>query len=160
GARYCALFPLGEASCCTASFHPEQTCSCSRGICWARMRRSFHPWTPGKWTPKQHAASVCSPPCRWSAQASPGLGIAVFLPRSFWPSFWPRFLAQQEATGAERAHFALNRAGASRLSGKWNEDDYDMLADGEVVGRIMKAAAAPVGQPWLWALAYGHHEDR
>jgi len=35
-----------------------------------------------------------------------------------------------------------------------------MLADGEVVGRIMKAAAAPVGQPWLWALAYGHHEDR
>ena len=22
------------------------------------------------------------------------------------------------------------------------------------------AAAAPVGQPWLWTLAYGHHEDR
>jgi len=29
-----------------------------------------------------------------------------------------------------------------------------------VVGRIMKAAAAPAGQPWLWTLAYGHHEDR
>jgi hypothetical protein len=26
--------------------------------------------------------------------------------------------------------------------------------------RIMKAAAAPVGTPWLWALAFGHHEDR
>ena len=24
----------------------------------------------------------------------------------------------------------------------------------------MKAAAAPAGQPWLWTLAYGHHEDR
>ena len=29
-----------------------------------------------------------------------------------------------------------------------------------MVGRIMKSAAAPVGQPWLWTLAYGHHEDR
>jgi hypothetical protein len=24
----------------------------------------------------------------------------------------------------------------------------------------MKAAAAPVGAPWLWTLAYGQHEDR
>src|SRR5262249_21391833 len=36
----------------------------------------------------------------------------------------------------------------------------DVLCDGAVVGRIMKAAAAPVGTPWLWTLAYGHHEDR
>jgi hypothetical protein len=35
-----------------------------------------------------------------------------------------------------------------------------VLADGVVVGRIMKAAAAPVGTPWLWTLAFGHHEDR
>ena len=54
----------------------------------------------------------------------------------------------------------LKRASASRLSGEWNDDDYDVLADGAVVGRIMKAAAAPVGTPWLWTLAYGHHEDR
>ena len=26
--------------------------------------------------------------------------------------------------------------------------------------RIMKAAASPVGTPWLWTLAFGHHEDR
>jgi hypothetical protein len=32
--------------------------------------------------------------------------------------------------------------------------------DGVVVGRIMKAAAAPVDAPWLWTLAFGHHEDR
>ena len=54
----------------------------------------------------------------------------------------------------------LKRAAASRLSGEWSEDDYDVLCEGEVVGRIMKAAAAPVGTPWLWTLAYGHHEDR
>ena len=36
----------------------------------------------------------------------------------------------------------LKRASASRLSGEWNDDDYDVLADGIVVGRIMKAAAA------------------
>jgi hypothetical protein len=28
------------------------------------------------------------------------------------------------------------------------------------VSRIMKAAAAPEGTPWLWTLAFGHHEDR
>src|SRR5215831_5429236 len=54
----------------------------------------------------------------------------------------------------------LKRASASRLSGEWSDDDYGVLADGIVVGRIiMKSAAAPVGQPWLWTLAYGHHED-
>jgi hypothetical protein len=51
-------------------------------------------------------------------------------------------------------------ASASRLSGGWDDDDYDVLADGVVVGRIMKAAASPVGSPWLWPLAFGHHEDR
>jgi hypothetical protein len=32
-----------------------------------------------------------------------------------------------------------------------------MLADGVVVGRIFKANAAPVGMPWMWTLAFGHH---
>ena len=54
----------------------------------------------------------------------------------------------------------LKRASASRRSGEWSDDDYDMLADGVVVGRIMKAAAKPVDASWLWILAYGHHEDR
>jgi hypothetical protein len=40
------------------------------------------------------------------------------------------------------------------------DDDLDVLADGTVVGRIMKAAAAPVGPSWLWTLAFGQHEDR
>ena len=25
---------------------------------------------------------------------------------------------------------------------------------------IMKAAAVPVGTPWMWTLAFGHREDR
>jgi hypothetical protein len=35
-----------------------------------------------------------------------------------------------------------------------------VLADSVVVGRIFKANAAPVGSPWMWTLAFGHHEDR
>jgi len=54
----------------------------------------------------------------------------------------------------------LKRASSSRQGGDWNDDDFDVLADGVVVGRIMLAAAAPVGTPWLWTLAFGQHEDR
>jgi hypothetical protein len=54
----------------------------------------------------------------------------------------------------------LKHAAASRPSGEWNEDNYDVLADGAAVGRIFKANAAPVGSPWMWTLVFGHHEDR
>jgi hypothetical protein len=47
---------------------------------------------------------------------------------------------------AKRA-LILKRASASRPSGVWNDDDYDVLADGFVVGRIFKVNAAPVGMP-------------
>jgi hypothetical protein len=52
------------------------------------------------------------------------------------------------------------RASASRPSGAWKDGDFDVLADGAVVGRIFKVQAAPVGSPWMWTLAFGHHEDR
>ena len=60
----------------------------------------------------------------------------------------------------EKDYLILKRASASRTSGQWKEDDFDVLADGVVVGRIMKTAASPVDAPWLWTLAFGHHEDR
>jgi hypothetical protein len=41
----------------------------------------------------------------------------------------------------------LKRASASRPSGKWNDDDYDVIAGGAVVGRIMKVHSVPVGSP-------------
>jgi hypothetical protein len=37
----------------------------------------------------------------------------------------------------------LKRAAASRPSGEWNDDDFDVLADGAVVGRIMKPPRPP-----------------
>ena len=48
----------------------------------------------------------------------------------------------------------LKRAAHSRASGEWNDDDFDVLADGAVVGRIFKANASPVGASWMWTLAF------
>jgi hypothetical protein len=50
----------------------------------------------------------------------------------------------------------LKRASASRPSGEWRDDDYDVLAEGVVVGRIMKATAVPAGMSWMWTLAFGY----
>jgi hypothetical protein len=54
----------------------------------------------------------------------------------------------------------LKRASASRPSGEWNDDDFDVLADGVVVGRIFNAAAAPVGNTGDVDARLCHHEDR
>jgi hypothetical protein len=54
----------------------------------------------------------------------------------------------------------LKRASASRISDEWCDDDFDVLADGVVVGRIMKAAAAPVGMSWMWTLMFDYHGGR
>jgi hypothetical protein len=56
--------------------------------------------------------------------------------------------------------YTLRVAGTTAAMGEWNDDDFDVLADGFVVGRIFKVNAAPVGQPWMWTLAFGYHEDR
>jgi hypothetical protein len=40
-----------------------------------------------------------------------------------------------------------------------DEDDYDVLADSVVLGRIMRANAAPVDAPRRCTLAFGHHEE-
>jgi hypothetical protein len=46
----------------------------------------------------------------------------------------------------------LKRVSASRPSGQWNDDDFVVLAESAVVGRIFKANAAPVGSPWRWTM--------
>jgi hypothetical protein len=55
----------------------------------------------------------------------------------------------------------LRKAQAVR-AGAQGDDDYDVIgADGMVIGRIFKATTSPaVGTPWMWTLAFGHHEDR
>jgi hypothetical protein len=60
----------------------------------------------------------------------------------------------------QKDYLILKRALASRSSGQWSDDDFDVLCDGAVVGRIFKANAAPVGSAWMWTVAFGHHEDR
>jgi len=45
----------------------------------------------------------------------------------------------------EKDYLILKRASASRPSGQWNDDDFDVLTDSVVVGRIFKANASPVG---------------
>jgi hypothetical protein len=45
----------------------------------------------------------------------------------------------------DKDYLLLKRASASRPSGQWNDDDFDVLANGVVVGRIFKANASPVG---------------
>lgn len=54
----------------------------------------------------------------------------------------------------------LKRASLSRPSGEWNDDDFDVLADGVVVGRIFEANAAPAITPWMWTLIFPHHQGR
>jgi len=60
----------------------------------------------------------------------------------------------------EKDYLILKRASASRPSGKWSDDDFDVLAGGLVVGRIFKVSAAPVGMPWMWTLAFERHGGR
>jgi hypothetical protein len=54
----------------------------------------------------------------------------------------------------DKDYLLLKRAALSRPSGEWNDDVFDVLANGEVVGRIFKANAAPVGAPWMWTLSH------
>jgi hypothetical protein len=60
----------------------------------------------------------------------------------------------------DKDYLLLKRASVSRPSGEWNDDDFDVLANGGVVGRIFKANASPVGASWMWTLAFGQHGDR
>jgi hypothetical protein len=49
---------------------------------------------------------------------------------------------------------ALKRASASRSSGQWQDEDYDVVADGKVVGRIYEDASAstPPELRWFWSI--------
>jgi hypothetical protein len=47
------------------------------------------------------------------------------------------------------ARLLLKRASASRSSGEWKDEDYDVLADGKVVGRILDPVGSRFGPPEL-----------
>jgi len=48
----------------------------------------------------------------------------------------------------------------SPLGPDQNQEDYDVPADGVIVGRIFFTEAAFEGRQWVWTLAYGLYEDR
>ena len=56
-------------------------------------------------------------------------------------------------------YLILKRASASHPSGDWSADDFDVAADGAVVGRIFKVDVSASG-PWMWTLISPHHEGR
>jgi hypothetical protein len=41
-----------------------------------------------------------------------------------------------------------------------NPDDYSVLENGVVVGRIFKSQVAPEGRPWMWASGHSGHIKR
>jgi hypothetical protein len=38
-----------------------------------------------------------------------------------------------------------------------NQDDYDVLEDGVIVGRIFMVPIAPGDRPWMWASGHNGH---
>ena len=45
----------------------------------------------------------------------------------------------------------LKRGSASRSSEQWRDDDYDVLENGAVIGRIFLSSGAPQDRQWMWA---------
>jgi hypothetical protein len=60
------------------------------------------------------------------------------------------------ATPSISDQFVLKRAWASRSSDIWNDDDFDVLYKGAVVGRIYKATGRTFSGSWFWGLAYDY----
>src|SRR5262245_27423287 len=63
--------------------------------------------------------------------------------------------AREAAARPSRRHETLRTANAGERAASAGSQ-----AARKQIGRIMKAAAVPVGMSWMWTLAFGHHEDR
>ena len=42
----------------------------------------------------------------------------------------------------------------------WNEDDFDVIAEGVLVARIFVTLIASEGRPWMWTISSDYHKDR
>src|SRR5215475_14362704 len=63
------------------------------------------------------------------------------------PDSWRRCRKRNYAMPIKRLFDAVERRG-------------DIGRRVAALGRIMQAAAVPVGMSWMWTLAFGYHEDR
>ena len=43
---------------------------------------------------------------------------------------------------------------------EWNQEHYDVLEDGVVVGRIFLMPIGPRGRPWMWASGHNRAIER
>jgi hypothetical protein len=43
----------------------------------------------------------------------------------------------------------IGSTSATQSSGQWRDDDYDVLENGQVVGRIFKSPGAPQDRQWM-----------
>ena len=69
-------------------------------------------------------------------------------------------MAMTDAAAAVTSPLILKRASASHSSSEWSEDDYDVLDDAVVVGRIFTSLVAPKDAPWFWSLTHAHVSNR
>ena len=40
------------------------------------------------------------------------------------------------------------------------QNDYEVIADGQVIGRISLFSSSPAGTPWMWSIDFASHEGR
>ena len=59
-------------------------------------------------------------------------------------------------TPSSSDEFVLKRAWASRSSDQWNDDDFDVLYKGAIVGRVYKATGRTLSEFWFWGLVYDY----
>ena len=39
-------------------------------------------------------------------------------------------------------------------------NEYEVIADGQVIGRISLFSSSPAGTPWMWSIDFAFHEGR
>jgi hypothetical protein len=54
----------------------------------------------------------------------------------------------------EMTQLIIKRGNASRTSGQWKDEDYDVLTDGKVIGRILEEGSrfGPPELRWVWSI--------
>jgi hypothetical protein len=63
-------------------------------------------------------------------------------------------MSRPYASSKPMTSLILKRAKFSRPSGQWQDEDYDVLADGKVVGRILESGSRfdPPDLLWTWSI--------
>ena len=63
-------------------------------------------------------------------------------------------------TETTQSRLILKRAKVSRPTGHWRDDDYDVICEAAVVGRVFLSPDGPQERQWMWTLAHGYCEGR